>query len=340
MDYFERLEKLKYKLNIDQKKKELSLIKEKLADSNVWQNEAELKNLSQEQKRLASEISEFEELMELFEIADEGERDGLAVKLEELEKLTYFSGKHDADNAILQIYSGAGGVDAQDWAEMLLKMYLKYCEKSDLTTELVDITQGNEAGIKNATLIISGSYAYGRVKSENGVHRLVRQSPFNSKNLRQTSFALVEIVPEIRNESNFEINDRDLKIDVFRASGHGGQSVNTTDSAVRITHLPTGMAVICQNQRSQLQNKNTALLILKSRLGELMEKEQKANLNEIRGERSSNEWGSQIRSYVLHPYKLVKDHRTNYETSSVDAVLGGNLEGFVDSYLKAQDSFT
>lgn len=335
MDFEKRLETINQKLDIDGKERRLKAVNEKLADSSVWRDEGLFRELSQEQSRLEKETSAYAEISELFEIANSAEKIELEKKLENLERLAYFSGKYDTGNAIVQIYSGAGGVDAQDWAEMLMKMYLKYAEKEDLTVSIIDVTRGGEAGIKNVTLEIKGEYAFGRLKGENGVHRLVRLSPFNAKNLRQTSFALVEVIPEIKNDSEVRLDEKDLKIDVFRSSGHGGQSVNTTDSAVRITHLPTGITSSSQNQRSQLQNKDTALKVLKSRLLELLTRQHKASIDELRGEQQSNEWGSQIRSYVIHPYKLVKDHRTDYETANVESVLSGDISGFIDSYLKS-----
>lgn len=335
MDYQKRFEELNKKLKISEKTKQLLVVKNKLANPSVWQDRQASSELTRELVSLDHQIKAYNELSELFAMATETEKLELEPKLAELEGLTYYSGEYDSNNAIVQIYSGAGGVDAQDWAEMLMKMYLRYTEKEGLSTSVVEVTSGSEAGIKNATLEIKGDWAYGKLKSESGVHRLVRLSPFNSKNLRQTSFALVEVIPEIKNDNEVSLDDKDLKIDVFRASGHGGQSVNTTDSAVRISHIPSGVTVTCQNQRSQLQNKETALRILKSRLSELMQKQHKADINELRGQLQSNEWGSQIRSYVIHPYKLVKDHRTNFETTNVDAVLNGDINGFIESSLKS-----
>jgi peptide chain release factor 2 len=335
MEIEKRIQTIRAKLDIDRKKKRLAEVKERLADPSIWQDEDLARELSEEQARLEKTTGDIEEIAELFQIANEGEKLELEKRLLELERLAYFSGKYDQGNAIIQIYSGAGGVDAQDWAEMLMRMYLRYSEQESLVASIIDVTRGSEAGIKNATLEIRGTYSYGKLKGENGVHRLVRLSPFNSKNLRQTSFALIEVIPEISNDSEIKIEEKDLKIDVFRSSGHGGQSVNTTDSAVRITHIPTGITASSQNQRSQLQNKATAMKVVKSRLLELLNRQHKDSIDELRGEQQSNEWGSQIRSYVIHPYKLVKDHRTDYETSNIEAVLGGDLSGFIDSYLKS-----
>lgn len=294
---------------------------------------------------LETEINEIQELAEIISDTDPGsdrERKEIGEQLikidselNQLEFNTLFSGQYDKNDAIISIYSGAGGVDAQDWAEMLLRMYLKWAEKNNFRAKLVDETRGQEAGIKNATLEISGPYAYGYLQSENGVHRLVRLSPYNADNLRQTSFALVDVMPVIEDIKEVAIDSKDLRIDVYRSGGPGGQGVNTTDSAVRITHLPTGIVAACQNERSQLQNRESALKILKAKLHKKYLAEQEQERNQIRGEAASAEWGSQIRSYVIHPYKLVKDHRTRYETTDTEAVLSGNLNDFIEAYLKA-----
>jgi len=258
----------------------------------------------------------------------------LELEFSELEFFVFFKGKYDQKSAIVSISSGAGGTDAQDWAEMIERMILRFCETKGFGTKILDRQVGQEAGIKNSVFEASGEWAYGWLKSEAGVHRLVRLSPFDSDNARHTSFALVDIIPDLGDLNEIEIKEDEIRIDVFRSSGHGGQSVNTTDSAVRIVHIPSNIVVTCQNERSQTQNKETAMKILKSRLAQKIEKEREEQERKIRGEVKSAEWGSQIRSYVVHPYKLVKDHRTGVEKSDVDWVFLGNLEDFSRSYVR------
>jgi peptide chain release factor 2 len=252
----------------------------------------------------------------------------------ELKEELKLNGPYDDHNAILSIYAGAGGTDAQDWAQMLLRMYSRFCEKVGWNVTTVEQSFGEEAGIKSITLSIVGPFAYGKLKGEHGVHRLVRLSPFNADNLRQTSFAKVEVMPKIDKPDELVIHDKDLKIDVYRSGGHGGQSVNTTDSAVRVTHVPTGITVAIQNERSQLQNKETAMTILRSRLAQLQMEQHKDQLGDLKGPNQSAEWGNQIRSYVLHPYKQVKDLRSRYETSDPEAVLDGELTPLINAYLE------
>jgi peptide chain release factor 2 len=257
-----------------------------------------------------------------------------------LERERLFSGPYDDGSAYLSIFAGTGGTDAQDFAEMLLRMYLRFAEREDLQTQIQAISEGEEAGLKSVTVKVEGRQAYGKLRGEHGVHRLVRLSPFNAQNLRQTSFVLVDVIPILPEAAEIEIKDADLRIDVFRSSGAGGQSVNTTDSAVRVTHIPTGLVATSQNERSQLQNKEQALDILRARLARLEEERRAGEAAEARGETGSAEWGNQIRSYVLHPYQMVKDHRTGHETSDTSGVLDGKLQGFIDAYLSWSASQT
>jgi len=338
---------------IQKKEAQIVSLEKKSTDSKFWQDNQEASRVMQGLADLQAEINNFkqtksesQELEALWEILsqekhsakEEQELDkkilALEKKLSKLEFQKSFSGKYDKNDAIISIYSGAGGVDAQDWSEMLLRMYLRFCEKHNFKTKLDEKTAGQEAGIKSATLEIYGKYAYGNLRSESGVHRLVRLSPFNSNNLRQTSFALVEVMPVIEEIKEVVIDSKDLRIDVFRSSGPGGQGVNTTDSAVRITHLPTGLQVACQNERSQLQNKESAMKLLKAKLHKIYLENLEEKKDQLRQKSVAVEWGSQSRSYILHPYKLVKDHRTKFETSDAEGVLEGNLDEFIQAYLK------
>lgn len=257
--------------------------------------------------------------------------------LKEQETVAFLGEEFDDKNAIFEIHAGAGGTESQDWAQMLLRMYLRYFDKKGFKYELIDEQPGEEVGIKSVSYIVKGSYAYGYLKSEKGVHRLVRLSPFDANNRRHTSFAAVEVIPEFDNDIDINIDDSDIRVDVYRSSGAGGQGVNTTDSAVRITHIPTGIVVTCQNERSQIKNKEIALQVLRSKLYALKQKENQDKINSIKSSNSNIEFGSQIRSYVLHPYSMVKDHRTGYETSNVDKVLNGYIDEFVDSYLRKEN---
>lgn len=296
--------------------------------------------------KLANDTSETLELARLEASNDSAENTSqiqdlyqpLAQQFEAMAFELKLNGPHDKASAILEIHAGTGGTDAQDWAQMLERMYLRWAEDQKFKATVLSTSYGEEAGIKSTTVEINGEHVYGKLKGEGGVHRLVRLSPFNSDNLRQTSFALVEVLPQMEIQADLEIDPRDLRIDVYRSSGHGGQSVNTTDSAVRITHLPTGMVVAIQNERSQLQNREKALAILKSRLTAQMEAEAKASLSELKASDKSAAWGNQIRNYVLHPYTKVKDVRTGFETTDTQGVLDGHLDGFIEAYLSSQMS--
>jgi len=282
------------------------------------------------------------DLLELAEMDDasilgelESEIDALEKDLEKRAFRAMLSGKYDREDALLAIHAGAGGTDSQDWAEMLQRMYLRWAERRGYKVDVLDLTVGEEAGIKSCTLAISGDYAFGYLRSEKGTHRLVRLSPFDAASRRHTSFALVEILPQIGDDDvDIEINAKDLRVDVYKSSGAGGQSVQKNSTAVRMTHIPTGIVVTCQNERSQLQNRENALKVLKARLLELKAAEQKEEIDGLRGEYTKAEWGSQIRSYVLHPYQLVKDHRNDFEMGNTQAVLDGDLDGFMEAYLK------
>jgi len=263
------------------------------------------------------------------------EAEALSARLEDMELELALSGEYDRRDAIFAVHAGAGGTDSQDWAEMLLRMYLRWCDKRGFKTTVLDHMPGEEAGLKSATVEVSGRNAFGYLRAERGVHRLVRISPYDSSKSRHTSFAKIEVMPEVENEAEVNIDPDDLRIDVFRASGHGGQNVQKNSTAVRITHLPSGIVVSCQNERSQGRNRESAMKVLESRLLEIEIERQEAERARLKGENITAGWGNQIRSYVLHPYKMVKDHRTNYETSDAEAVLDGDLDPFIRAYQKA-----
>lgn len=343
-----KIESALAKLRIDERQEKIAELEERLSASEIWHNPQYAQDISKQLAALKKMVdpwltlkAQTDDMEELMALGDDsliteftGQIEALEHEYEQLRKDLLLDGPFDDHNVILRLSAGAGGTDAQDWTEMLERMYVRWAERSDMTVSIIERSTGEEAGIKSAVIEVTGPYAYGRLKSEHGVHRLVRLSPFNSDNLRQTSFALVEVLPQIDAPSEVEIEDKDLKIDVYRAGGHGGQSVNTTDSAVRVTHIPTGIVVAIQNERSQLQNKETAMKILRSKLAQLQLEQHVATISELQAGESAN-WGSQIRNYVLHPYTLVKDTRTKYETNNVQAVLDGDLDGFMEAYLEA-----
>lgn len=335
----------------DKQSTRLSNLEVEAQREDLWSNPKEaqkmlaeiskLKKLIDTSKKISElleSLKEFSELLEEDESIEKELRAELEMVdklLEELELQTLFTDEYDSYDAVVTIHAGAGGVDAQDWAEMLLRMYTRWAEKNNFELEIVDTSFGEEAGIKSVTFIVKGDFAYGLLKAERGVHRLVRISPFDAAHRRHTSFALVDVVPDIGNDIEIEIKPEDLKIDTFRASGPGGQYVNKTESAVRITHLPTGIVVECQSERSQHQNRETAMRILKAKLFALEREKREKELQAIKGERRDIAWGNQIRSYVLHPYTLVKDHRTGVEVGNIQAVLDGEIDIFISSYLKS-----
>ncbi|MBI4118924.1 MAG: peptide chain release factor 2 [Parcubacteria group bacterium] len=317
--------------------------KDRLHSQKVSRDLADLKDLTEKWENYQNDLKHLAEVAEIFEdlagqeqLFKEFKRslEKLETELEKEETLVYLSGRYDKNNAIITIYSGAGGTDAQEWVEMLLRMYLRYSEKAGFKPQVVAVTSGGEAGLKNAIMEIRGRYAYGYLKRENGVHRLVRISPFSSQNLRHTSFALVEVLPELDDVSAIEIKPEDIKVDTYKAGGPGGQYVNKTESAIRITHLPTGLVTTSQAERSQGSNKDKALKMLYAKIQQRLEQEHKKTVDELKGAAVSIEWGHQIRSYVLNPYKMVKDHRTGYETTQAEDVLAGNLKDFIEAELK------
>jgi len=300
---------------------------------------ASLKNIVDDWNTISQRIAY---ILELAQLQEESLRSEISAELDKIEIDlgrrefdVLLGGKYDQSNALLAIHSGAGGVDAQDWTEMLERMYLRWAENKGFKTEILDVSEGEEAGIKSVTIAVEGDYAYGYLRPEKGVHRLVRLSKFDAAHRRHTSFALVEVLPEVEDESEIELNPDDIRIDVYRSSGAGGQNVQKNATAVRITHIPTGLVVTCQNERSQTQNRENALRVLRSRLLEIKEEQQVATLAELRGEYIKAEWGSQIRSYVLHPYQMVKDHRTEYEVGNAQGVLNGDIDGFIVAYLRS-----
>ena len=327
-----------------------------------WEDHEAAQKLLKEKKSLENTVNGYrdlervlEDIEVLIEMAEESEADSSVEenahlaeeikeayenyksKVEEVRLRTLLTGEYDSNSAIFTVHAGTGGVDAMDWAEMLLRMYTRWADKKGYKTKVIDLQDDTEAGIKSATVIVEGENAYGYLKNERGVHRLVRISPFNAQGKRQTSFASLEVMPELDDDINIEIDSEDLRIDTYRSSGAGGQHVNKTDSAIRITHLPTNIVVTCQNERSQHQNKDMAMKVLKAKLTELAEQEHKDNLKELKGDFSQNTWGSQIRSYVFQPYTMVKDHRTGAEIGNVQAVMDGEIDYFINEKLKFKD---
>lgn len=335
------------RLKISDLKKELEDLKKQSSALDFWADNQAASKAMQRINALTEQTEPWvnlknnvEELLNLAEMNDESLAQEIEDQLAELnaayeglKKQMRFNGPYDSYNAVLNIHAGAGGTDAQDWAQMLLRMYTRWAEANNVKIITLDESTGEEAGLKSVSLELSGTYIYGKLKGENGVHRLVRLSPFNADAKRQTSFAKIEILPEIDEPETVPIDEKELKIDVFRAGGHGGQSVNTTDSAVRITHLPTGIVVSIQNERSQLQNRETAMTILRSKLAQLQLEQHAEKISELKGPNEQAAWGNQIRSYVLHPYTMVKDLRTRHETAQAQAVLDGSLNEFIDAYL-------
>jgi peptide chain release factor 2 len=337
---------------VDTKERRLGEIQAMEADPSFWSDNRKASQIQREKAQLSTTLTEFKSLRQkiddseaLLELAGEDLSDAsllgelqsnlaeVAPKLDEMETRTLLGGENDGRNAFLNINSGAGGTESQDWAQMILRMYLRWCDKKGFKHDIVEVSEGEEAGIKSATVLVSGTYAYGLLRAEVGVHRLVRISPFDSNKRRHTSFASVFVSPEVDDDVEIEVKESDIRVDVFRSGGSGGQGVNTTDSAVRITHFASGLVVVCQNERSQIKNKATAMKVLKARLYERYLEEERAKQAVVEASKKAVEWGSQIRSYVLHPYKMVKDHRTGEVTSSAEDVLDGALDPFIRTYL-------
>ena len=354
-DYQKRTADLRECLKVEQLQKEIETLEIRSNQPDFWNDNKEASKIlkrigtykSNIEKLLHVEalVNDYQDLLDMDEDPEVEEMlkaiiDEILILLEKMELEILLSGPFDDNNAIVEIHPGAGGVEAHDWADMLYRMYVRYCTKNDFKIELIDHLSGEEAGIKSVAFEVKGDNAYGMLKSEKGVHRLVRISPFDSNKRRHTSFASVEVSPKFDNNIEIELKDEDLKIDTYRASGAGGQHVNKTDSAVRITHLPTGIVASCQSQRSQIQNREYCMNVIKGKLYEKKMNEKMQEVAKIKGESMANEWGSQIRSYVFCPYTMVKDHRSNYQVSDVDKVMDGDIEGFISAYLKLRTDYS
>jgi len=349
-DLQSQIDELMQRIDIEGKAELATTLEKQASAPDFWDDPSSAQKVMQQLSRLNSQVERWRktanrisDAIELVEIADddmqaelETETEALTTLVDSMSLQAMLSGDYDGEDAIFAIHAGAGGVDAQDWAEMLERMYLRWMEHNGYKTEILDRSDGDEAGLKSVTISVKGDYAFGYLQSEEGVHRLVRLSPFDSASRRHTSFAKVELWPDIQTDIEIEINDKDLRIDTYRASGAGGQHVQKNDTAVRITHVPTGIVVQCQNQRSQAQNRDRAMQILKARLFEEERAKQEAEMAELKGENVDAGWGNQIRSYVLHPYQMVKDHRTNVEVGNTGAVLDGRLADFMEAYLRSK----
>ncbi|MCM3714641.1 peptide chain release factor 2 [Halalkalibacter oceani] len=347
-----RLSNFRGSLDLDEKQERIAELEEKMTDPDFWNDQEAAQAIINDSNALKEQVngflaleSEYEDLEVSYELVKEEADEDLKQDLEQgvtslSEALNQFelqlllSEPYDKNNAILELHPGAGGTESQDWASMLLRMYTRWAERKGFKVETMDYLPGDEAGVKSVTLLIKGHNAYGYLKAEKGVHRLVRISPFDSSGRRHTSFVSCEVMPELDDSVDIDLSPEDLKIDTYRASGAGGQHINTTDSAVRITHLPTNTVVTCQSERSQIKNREQAMKMMKAKLYQLKIEEQQQELAEIRGEQKEIGWGSQIRSYVFHPYSMVKDHRTNYEVGNTTSVMDGDLDGFIDAYLR------